>query len=587
MDLAALIDAARGQTPADLLLTNARIVNVFTGEIYPGSVAIKGDRIVGVGEYAAARTVDLGGQFLAPGLMDGHVHLESSMVTIPEYARAVVPLGTTAVVIDPHEIANVLGLDGIRYMLAAARGLPLDVHVMLSSCVPATTMETAGARLSADDIADALDEPGVIGLAEMMNFPGVIFKDPEVLAKLAAAAGRPIDGHAPGLSGKDLTAYIAAGIGSDHECTTPAEALEKVRQGMMVLVREGTAAKNLETLLPMVTPQNSGRFMLCTDDRHPGDLLAQGHINYLVQRAVALGLAPALAVRLATLNTATYFRLPRTGAIAPGYAADLIAFADFTKLRPTLVLKRGQVVAENGELAAGQVPGTLAAEPRRQRGRRAPSVRDTIHLRALTAGAFALKAPPAGRQVRVIGVVPNQIITHDVHELPPVVDGHIVADPARDLLKIAVIERHRATGQMGLGLVRGLGLKRGAIASSVAHDSHNLIVAGTNDADMLEAVQELARLQGGLAAVADGKVLGALALPVAGLLAEDPLEVVRDRIAALQVVTRELGCPLADPFMQLSFLALPVIPDLKLTDRGLVDVRRFDFVPLVVEAAGA
>jgi adenine deaminase len=567
MDLKELIDAATGRIENDLLLRNGRLVNVWTGEILPASVAVKSGIVTATEDLPARETVDLEGRFIAPGFIDAHVHLESAMVTPAQYARAVVPLGTTAVVADPHEIANVAGVAGVRSLLDGSAGLPLDVFVMAPSCVPATHLESSGASLSAADLQVLAGHPSVLGLAEMMNFPGVLAAFPDVLEKIRTAKNGRVDGHAPGLSGSGLSAYIAAGIGSDHECFTAGEALEKIRKGMLVMIREGTAARNLDALLPVVRPENADRFAFCTDDRHPGDLLREGHINFIVRRAVEKGLDPALAVRLATWNPARYFGLRDRGAVAPGFRADLVVFDDFETLVPRWVFKAGRVVSENG------TPAPSAA------GAAAPAGTASVRIAPLGPESFRVPAD-ASKRMRVIRVIPDQIVTAADRETPAVADGEAVADPARDLLKLVVVERHRATGRVGIGFVRGFGLRRGALASSVAHDSHNLIAVGASDADLLAAVRELARLNGGLAAVDGGKVLDALPLPVGGLMTDAPLEAVAERLDSLKRTARSLGCGLNDPFMQLSFLALPVIPELKLTDRGLVDVGRFDFVPL-------
>jgi adenine deaminase len=564
---ARLIEVARGDAPADTLLESARLVNVRSGEIHEADIAIYQGRIAGFGDYEARETVDLEGRYVCPGFIDAHVHIESSMVTVPEFARAVVPRGTTTVVTDPHEIANVLGVEGIRYMLDSSQGLPLRVFVMASSCVPATDMETSGAMLEASEIQTLLEHPRVIGLAEVMNFPGVFLGMPEVLAKIEAAGDRPVDGHAPGLSGLPLNAYTAAGIGSDHECTQLEEAREKLRRGMHIFIREGTTARNLEALLPLVTPENAVNCSFCTDDRHPEDLLDEGHIDALVRMAITAGLDPVTAVQMATINTANYFGLRGLGMIAPGYRADLIVFERLDELRPAKVYSAGRIVAESGDYVGSR------PEPPAPPGSGIRVDWDAVNLEL---------AAEVGVSARVIEAIPEQIITGLSVEDAKVEDGRAVADPARDLLKIAVIERHRGTGNVGVGFVRGFGLQSGAIASTVAHDNHNIVVVGTNDADMMAAARAVADTGGGQAVVANGKVIASVPLPIAGLMSDLPLEEVRDRVESLTRAARSLGGKLPDPLMTMSFLALAVIPELKITDLGLVDVSQFKRVPLFV-----
>lgn len=567
MPLDELISYARGDEPADLLLNNGRVVNVLSGEIVETNVAILRTRIVGLGDYEANEVIDLEGAFLAPGLIDAHVHIESSLVPPAEFSRAVVPRGTTTVVTDPHEIANVLGLDGIRFMFESAKKGPLSMFVMASSCVPATHMETNGAVLRSYDLASLKSDPWVLGLAEVMNFPAVVANDPEVLEKIAAFEDRVLDGHCPGLSGKDLAAYVMAGIGSDHECTTVEEAQEKLRLGMMIFIREATNAHNLDALLPLITPENHHRICFCTDDRQPGDILDQGHIDYMVRTAIAKGIDPIMALRMATWNAADYFRLHDRGAITPGRRADMIAFHDLRAPSPHLVFRGGRLVAREGEMV----------QPRPES--QTYPLRSTMNIDwqqvDLTIGAN-------GSRGRVIGLIPNQLVTEHLVDEISVNDGIAIADPSRDLLKIAVIERHRASGAVGKGFVRGVGLERGALASSVAHDHHNLVVVGADDTSMMTAAHRAFRLGGGMVVAEGEQIKAELPLPIAGLMVDQPVREVRVQLDMTLAAARELGTTLHDPFMAMSFLALEVIPSLKLTDQGLVDVDRFEIVPLWV-----
>ncbi len=570
MNLDETIKAAHGEKPVDLLLTNAQIINVFSGEIIPGEMAISDGLIVGFGQYEAKKVEDLNGRYVAPGFIDGHVHIESSMACISEFARAVVVHGTTTVAADPHEIANVLGLSGIEYMLQSAEEQPMNIYFTLPSCVPATDMETAGARLTAEDLKPFLNKDRIIALAEMMNFPGVIYRDPDVLAKISAARQqkKPIDGHAPGLEGPQLYAYISAGIQSDHECTTEHEAIEKLRSGMHIMIRQGTCAKNLQTLLPAVNEKTARRMMWCSDDRHPHDLIAEGHIDSIVYEAIQSGLDPILAIQMATLNPAEYFNLDHLGALAPGRQADLVVFSDLKKPVIEKVYSRGILIAENGKiLPTIQIPSAASVPP-------------SMHV-DLQKIDFAI--PADKKQIRVIEIVPEQVITHQRIEEITVKNKQAVSDPSKDLLKMAVVERHSGSGNVGKGFVKGFGLKHGALASSVAHDSHNIIVVGTTDEDMRAALEAVVKMGGGLAAVSDARVRAELALPIAGLMSLEPVQRVRDQLDKLIEATHDMGTPLKDPFMTLSFLALPVIPELKLTDIGLVDVNKFEVVPLFVE----
>ncbi len=566
MDLAKTIEMAVGKEPVDLLLRNAQLVNVLAGEIHSTSIAVHEDRVVGFGEYEAKETVDLQGAYVAPGFIDGHVHLESTMLAIPELARNVVPLGTTSMVADPHEIANVLGLDGIRYMLQSSEGLPLRVFLMFPSCVPATPFETSGAKLTHEDMKVLKDDPRILGLAEVMNFPGVFLGDPEVLAKINEFRGRVIDGHAPGLSGKELCAYVAAGIGSDHECTAVEEAREKLRMGMHIMIREGSAAKNLDALFPLVNEFNSRNCFFVTDDMDPHEILEEGHIDRLLRKAIAKGMDPIRAIQMATLNPATYFRLWRLGAVAPGYIADLVVFDDLQAMKIDRVYQSGRLVAQEGKLV---VPSVAKEDGK---------VTHSINVNWDRVTDLSIQAE--GDSVNVIRVVPGQIVTKRVVEKAPVADGKVVTDTDRDILKIAVIERHNATGNYSIGLISGFGLKQGAIAGTVAHDSHNIVVVGTNDEDMFAAAKHVASLGGGMAVVQQREVMADLPLPIAGLMSDRPVQEVKDGLQNVVRAARELGCELEAPFATLSFMALTPIPELKMTDLGLFDSVNFKFVSL-------
>jgi adenine deaminase len=516
-------------------------------------VAICGDKIAGVGDYDKAKeVVDAGGRYIAPGLINGHIHPESSMLDIAQYARAVVPHGTTALVTDLHEIANVSGLEGIRYILNRARRLPIDLFLMAPSCVPATDRETSGASLGPEEIGQLLRLKECLGLGEVMNFPGVIGGDKAVLKKIGLAEGKIIDGHAPGLSGKALSAYIAAGIYSDHESVSLNEAKEKLRRGMWLMLREGSSEKNLEALLPLVTDKTWPRCLLVVDDRSCVDLLKDGDIDGVVRKAIRLGLDPVRAIQMATINPAEYFRRAGLGAVAPGYTANLIMLSDLAGFKIEQVFYRGRLVAREGK--------ALFPSPGAGRG-----LKDTIRIKPFS--IEALKYTASGEAEPVIEVVPGQIITRKRME-----KIRAVPDLERDILKLVVVERHKATGNIGVGLVGGFGLKRGALASSIAHDSHNIIAVGTSDQDIFAAVKEIERLKGGLVAVAGGKVLASLALPVAGLLSDQPLEVVVSKLEKLEKTAAELGTKLDSPLATLSFLALPVIPEIRLTDRGVVEL---------------
>lgn len=558
-----LLSIARGEKPAELLLANARIVNVFTGRVEEGNVAIAGGRIAGVGNYRRAEEIlDLEGKYLLPGLLDGHVHLESSLLHPAEYARAVVPRGVLGVVTDLHEIANVCGLEGIRWVLACAEKLPLDIFVMAPSCVPATSLETSGAQIGLEELKAILDLPQVIGLGEVMNYPGVVRGETKLLEEIRLFRGRAIDGHAPGLRGEDLNAYLAAGISSDHECATLEEAREKLSRGMWLMIREGTSEKNLEALLPLVDDRTYGRCFFVVDDRSCVDLLQDGDVDGVVRKAIRLGLNPVRAIRLATLNPAEYFRLAGLGAIAPGYWANLMVVDDIFSLKARLVFYRGKLVAKEGQ-PSFEKPAIETW----------PQISRTVRIKPFD--IEALRIPAQGKTFPVIEIIPGQILTRRRDERIKEVEGFIVPDTERDILKLVVVERHKASGNIGRGLVRGFGLKRGALASSVAHDSHNLVAVGADDRDIFLAIKELEKLQGGLVVVAGGRVISSLPLPLAGLLSNEPLKTVAEKLARLEQAASDLGCSLPSPFSTLSFLALPVIPELRLTDRGLVDVTSF------------
>ena len=571
-DLRRHIQIARGDLPADLVLRNARLVNVCSGECYPADVALADDRIVGVskpnGAYRGRQERDLQGRWLAPGLIDGHMHIESTMLVLSEFARLVVPLGVTAVMLDPHEFANVMGMQGIRYVLEAGRGIPLSAYVMLSSCVPASSYESPYRVLMAEDLLPLLQDERVLGLAEMMNMPGVVQGDEQVLAKISATRkqGLVVDGHAPGLHGQNLSAYVMAGVMSDHECTTLEEARERIRLGMWLMIREGSAARNLDALLPLVKELHPPRVFFVTDDRDPQDLTTRGHIDSMVRRAIALGLDPIEAIRLASLNTAHYFRLDDRGALVPGYKADMVVLDDLNTFQVESVYREGVLVARAGKLLVETPPEIFSG------------MTDTIHMGNISEADLRISGHPG--LIEVVGIEAGQITTQHLREEALVRDGAIVPDPARDLLKLVVIERHHASGKVGLGFVKGFGLKKGAIASSVAHDAHNIVIAGTNDRDILSAAQTLKKIGGGFACVVDGVVQASVPLPIGGLVSPLPVAELVQQLRALDAAVAELGCTLEHPCMTLSFLSLSVIPALKLTDQGLIDVETFSLLPL-------
>ncbi len=561
-DLSRRLAVARGDEPADVVVRGGRVLSVFTREWLDADIAIADGWIAGLGEYEGREVVDASGRYVVPGFIDAHMHLESTKLLPDEFARLVLPLGTTAVVLDPHELANVLGTDGVHWLLDACEGLPLDFYFMASSSIPASEFESPRRPLLSGDLESLLRRRRVLGLAEMMNFPGVINGDASELDKLRLADGVQVDGHAPGLLGKALNAYVAAGIRSDHEALTAEEGRERLRSGMWLLIREASMARNLRALLPLVQEFGTNRIAFCTDDRDPEDIAENGHINGMVREAVAAGVTPEDAVVLATINPATWHRLWHLGAIAPGYQADVLLLPDLERFEPELTLKAGRPVEEIPE----------------------PDVPEWVKhsVRNLPVSAADFELPWETGKARAIGLVPDQVVTESVEVEPTTVDGFAVADTANDLAKIAVIERHLGTGRIGHGFVHGSGLQRGALASTVAHDAHNIVVVGMNDKDMTRAVERLGELGGGIVVVDGGEVKAELPLPVAGLLADAPLAEVIDLSLACNDAAREVGWSGATPFLTLSFLGLSVIPSLKITDRGLVDVDRFQIVPLKI-----
>ena len=576
--LAERILAASGAKKASMVLKHAKVVNVFTAELEDGDIAVEDGYIVGVGDYEGQTEIELGGAVVCPGLIDGHIHLESSMVAPGEFERSVVPHGTQAVITDPHEIANVAGAEGIRFMMERTRGLILDVYFMLPSCVPATGLDESGAVLSAEALSPLYEEERVLGLAELMNSYGTVRADRGILDKVEEARNRNllIDGHAPGLSGRELNAYVTAGVQSDHECSDAGEAVEKLKRGQWVMIREGTAARNLKALMPLFQEPYYHRCMLVTDDKHPGDLIRLGHLDYIIREAISLGADPVHAVMMASFHPASYFGLREVGAIAPGYKANFIVVSDLKDFKVKQVYKNGKLVAENGIMKEG----VLAAE---QRSVETPArVGDSFHLNEIRPEDFRMEKK--GSTIRVLCLTPGELTTKEL--LAPWTENQGVAPGVnieQDIVKMAVLERHHNTGHMGLGFLGGYGLKRGAVATSIAHDSHNLIVAGTSDQDMALAANTVRKNRGGLAVVAEGKILGELPLPIAGLMSEEPAEWVDEKLEELKAQTRDLGIgDSIDPFMTLAFASLPVIPKLRLNTYGLIDVEKQEIVETII-----
>jgi adenine deaminase len=586
------IKLAKGQEKVDLLVKNAKIVNVFSGEIHKADVAIADGIFVGFGgegegEYNTKNLYDAQGRYMSPGLIDGHIHIESTFLSPREFCNVVAPHGTSAVICDPHEIANVLGLKGIDYLLQSSLGLPVKFYFMMPSCVPATHMETSGAAILDKDIREYVDRYPelVIGLAEMMNYPGVIEEDKEILSKLIAVGSRPKDGHAPLLSGKSLNAYIIAGMGSDHECTNLREAIEKLRNGMHIMIRQGTHEKNLHDLIALINDFNSFAVSLVSDDRDPIDLKKNGHLDYLVRTAISFGLPPVRAIQMASINTARYFGLKNIGAIAPGFRADFILLDDLESFRISEVFLGGKRI-DNGYVNRNknEADCVLSSNNNSSSSSSSSFLQNTMYIKSINdSNMFVIPTNSStSSRLQVIGVIPGQIITQK-RIIPAKIDKKYgaVADAQRDLAKLAVIERHHRTGNIGLGFVQGLGLERGAIASSVAHDSHNIVVAGMNDNDMSIAVRYISSIGGGLAVAENGHITAGLPLPIAGLMSNQSIESVISHLSALNQACVNLGnSVIKDPFMLLSFLSLSVIPSLKLTDKGLVDVDKFRFTSL-------
>lgn len=561
-DLEDRIAQARGDRPADKVLRGGKVFDLMTGSMITGDVAICGDRIAGIGaDYAGREVIDVTGLILVPGFIDTHLHVESSLVTPLEFDRCVTPRGITTAICDPHEIANVVGLDGIRYFQKASKHLLMDLRVQLSSCVPSTEMETSGARIEADDLHEVMGHPSGIGLAEFMNYPGVIHRDPAAMAKLHLFEGGHIDGHCPQLLGRDLNAYIAAGIRTEHEATTAEEALEKLRKGMRVLIREGSVSRDLEALQPVLTDITAPYMCLCTDDRNPLDISEHGHLDYMIRRLIELGTPPLAAYRAASLSAAEAFGLKDRGLIAPGLRADIVAVDSLEGCHAQLVLCGGRVVDDTAFDARKGLPEVG---------------RHSVKAPTLTPDDFRYAGNRS--ETDVIGIMEGKIITQHLHEDIPPENGDKRPDPARDLLRIAVIERHGHNGNIATGVVRGFGMARGAIASTVCHDHHNIVVVGTDYSDMALAANRLAEIEGGFAVAEDGKILAELALPVAGLMSLEPFEHVRKKLERLRDAARQLEVGLQEPFLQLAFLALPVIPALKITDRGMVDVEKFEII---------
>lgn len=570
MDKELLRQVALGIRKASLVLKNCKVVNVFSGTIDSGDIAIEEGIVCGIGNYEGIKEIDLCFSYVSPGFIDGHVHIESSMLTPSQFAKIVIPFGTTTVIADPHEIANVCGLSGIKYMLTSAKTVPLEVKIMIPSCVPATEFETSGETITAEEIGALKNEESILGLGEMMNYPGIINGDFNVYKKINVMEGKLIDGHAPSVTGKDLDAYVLAGISTDHESSSKEELVEKVKKGMYVHLREGSATRNVEALAKGITKDNLSRLMFCTDDKHPFDIHKEGHINYNINLAIKNGIDPIDAIKMATINIANCYDLKRLGALAPGYQADIVVFDNLSGILPSMVFKKGELVYKHKEI--------LFTSKRTSDN----SVLNTVRFRV---ESLDFRLPLKSNKVHVLGLIKNNVTTRNLIETVNVKNGYYVQEPNSDILKMAVVERHRFTGNIGLGLVKGYGLKNGAVAMTIAHDSHNLIIISDNDQDMLIAAKKIKEIQGGIVLVHNHEVYDYLQLEVAGIITENDYKLVETKLSRMESFSRKMGIheDIDDPFLSLAFLSLPVIPDLKVTDFGLFDVKQFKIIPIEAE----
>lgn len=570
MDHLKISEMALRKTKASFVLKNASVINVFDKTIELADVAIHQGMILGVGKYEGLEEIDLHGAYLSPGFIDSHVHIESSMIVPHQFARLILPKGTTTIIADPHEITNVCGLDGIRFMIESSKRTPLDVFMMMPSCVPATPYETSGAKVDAADITEFIKEQSIFGLGEVMDYEGVINGEQSIYDKLNLFSDRVKDGHAPNLSGNQLNSYLLSGIETDHESTTKEEMLEKVKKGLYVLLREGSATRNVADLAPFIEDSFSRRLLFCTDDKHPSDIIEEGHINNNINLAVSLGVSPITAIQIASINAAVAYGLKRTGAIAPGYYADMVVFDDLLNIQPSQVFKKGVLVARDGKVLFEEEPSLME------------SVLNTVHIKREN---LNLDLHLSKEAVHVIGFKKNNVTTKNLIRKVTLENGIYVHDPSKDLLKIAVVERHFSTGRKAIGLIEGYGLKHGAIALSIAHDSHNVICIGDNDEDMLLSIDELIRIQGGIALVKNHQLIHSLTLEIGGLMTSEPAEHVKEILEKMQLDIRSMGVKkeIVEPFLNLAFLSLPVIPSLKITDHGLFDVDQFCLIPLEVD----